>query len=208
MDDWSWFTWLKANSDILNYIVSFNYDILLEDVLTRIDENFGRPCVRGEAQKDIIIYKPHGSIDFGIDEELWAEAIDFSYTNNTPLVELWTNMYNKISLCELGNLRLSADIVLPSEKNYIKNYPMVNDGLKEIRQRASSIRDFVIVGLSYWTVDRPELDYIVELLPLRTRIHFVGPSVNREWTLNLSRQGRPWQQVTNSNELPDFRAIG
>jgi len=67
IEGWPWLTWIRGSKAELVGVVSFNYDLIIERALEDAGLRFHRFGVRLE-DTGIPILKPHGSIDFDVEE--------------------------------------------------------------------------------------------------------------------------------------------
>jgi hypothetical protein len=186
---WEWYQWLRKYGGSISGMISFNYDLLVEATLEQLAIPFRRIGVPAETN-GFPIFKPHGSVDFGLPDYVVEEALEFSHQYQSALVELECNHYEAIPRDQLGGNRFSCDLVLPTERNYIEHYQFIRDGYKESTASVSGIRTLVIVGVSYWQPDRRELDRICDSVPHDATVFIINPHPNEEWCKRLTSQGR------------------
>jgi hypothetical protein len=186
---WPWFTWFKRSAKHLDFVVSLNYDLLLETLLKRIDHSYHRMGIFGE-NGETLIFKPHGSLDYGFPEDALKDLVEWSEATRTPLSEMECSHYEALPPERLGESRYSCDVVLPTDYNRIQHYQVISRGYTEICQRVANLTHVIVVGVSYWECDRPELDRLLDQVPSAASIIMVNPHPSREWSDRLQRQGR------------------
>ncbi|MGO9238727.1 MAG: hypothetical protein ACLP4V_33235 [Methylocella sp.] len=201
-EQWPWIHWFRRHAELMQLIVSFNYDLLVEQLLSVLSIDFARVGVT-EEQTGVPIFKPHGSVDFGLPKFVIEEALQFSYETQTELVELQCTYYERISRQELGACRVSVDVVLPTESNFISNYPIMHAGWREVEGQLCNITDLIIIGLSYWSVDRPEIDRIIDSVPQRCVIHIANPHVPDDLVSRIEKIGRRWKHMRQPTLLDE-----
>lgn len=182
--DWKWTKWLRQNYQDLDFVVSFNYDLIFEKALNAFSIPFYRTGSI-EMETGIPIFKPHGSIDFDINT--------FNYT----VEERWkmtTSLENKgkvrtVPKDEWLEPRLEADIIPPHKDNYQRILRWVKTGIDQFVIHGIDIDFFIIVGHSYSNADRQEIDqYLISLLP-HTQIIIVDPKPNPDLLQKIDQLG-------------------
>ena len=171
---WGWVKVLKLLKDKLSYIVSFNYELLLELALENANISYRRIGIL-EEQNGIGILKPHGSIDFdikGVNRPLQIPISSYNDKNDMPI--------RRIDRSNLVNKRKECDIILPLEESYQKNYQWIKPGYNELNKYGENVDNLIICGISYWECDREEIDYILDNINENAFITIVNKNENRE----------------------------
>ncbi|WP_427124769.1 hypothetical protein ACQCPP_12565 [Priestia megaterium] len=180
-DNWRWLKWFHSHKEELSFFISFNYDLLLESTLTELNIKFNRTG-SNEVSSDISILKPHGSIDFDIQQPQYSNVLDQANISNM----IW-NSY--LSLNQVNGTvqsipsthwllpRLEADIIPPSQINYQKELEWVKRGFEHYSNTADKFTDLIIMGHSYAVCDREEIDYFLERLSKNTLVHIINPQI-------------------------------
>ena len=156
ISQWSWVRVLKLMKDKLSYIISFNYELVLENALKKANIPYRRVGLY-EEDKGIAILKPHGSIDFdvlGINVPLSLPINSYKDRNDMPI--------RKIEENNLITRRCECDIILPLEESYQKEYQWIKPGYDELNKYGNQIDNLIICGMSYWECDKEEIDYILD----------------------------------------------
>lgn len=169
---WAWIKVLKLMKDKLSYIVSFNYELVLESALNDAGILYRRVGLQEEKQ-GIGILKPHGSIDFdirGVRSPLTIPINSYKDRNDMPI--------KKIKKSNLISRRCECDIILPLEESYQKNYQWIKPGYDELNRYGDKIDNLIICGISYWECDRGEIDYILESINKDAFITIVNKTEN------------------------------
>lgn len=175
--NWRWVKWLSENKENLICGISFNYDLTLERAFENAGIKFSRSGIR-EIKGKVPIMKPHGSIDFDL-------------PNNTILSPFLNRFANTTFMNDTKKLisipkplwlmpRVEADLIPPSLSNYQKKLNWVKTTSKEYENRVQEIEKFVIIGVSYWEVDRPEIDFYLEQLSKNTVIYIADYCPNKD----------------------------
>lgn len=208
IDDWSWFKFLKKvyNSSEYKkiYIITYNYDIWLERILSLKSIPFKIGVIEREGTNKIVIVKPHGSISFTHSISLPKDSFEISYKKT--LRELLEGKARDFEI-KYNNL----------DKNYPINaiIPPAGDSerlkfgwAKEIREYAKNIAskldindELIICGISYWHVDRIEIDELLTSINPQTNIKVINPSPPRTLNAVLSSIFGNYILYTSSNIL-------
>lgn len=198
---------LRASSDpsVTNIdIVNFNYDAFLERSLQSKFVEFSIPLLDEVLNTKLWIHKPHGSITF-----CGKKAIDKTAFAINP-----SNNFTEGGIDELVVKYDGLD----------EHYPMVgilppageSDRYKHrwIRQiwdkaiaAAQQLREgdlVVVYGLSYWHVDRREIDMLLGEVSRKARVISVNPSPNRQFEAVCCSLFKSYQSYSNSKQLARF----
>jgi hypothetical protein len=193
LQSWRWFSWLRENSDRLNAVASFNYDLLPEHALRATISI--RYLIQGGGMfgvnQEVVIFKPHGSVNFEFAENaihglsrsgLYAARNAFRLAN-VPLRVLGDG--------DLNQQRLNADIVLPTEASSIRHFQYIEPGYRYLRSIRGDIARCVIIGISYWECDQPEIDEILGNLRSDVHVLICNPyppaEMIRRWSAHFKR---------------------
>lgn len=198
VNKWLWLNWFE-NVNNLKFVISFNYDLVLENTLNFLGMSFKRIGSCEERNSlGIPIIKPHGSIDFDLskclvanDNILWANAFDLCQTDSVvDIVER-----RKLTRC-----RVQADIIPPLQENNHISLDWVKKGFEFISENASKIDVFIIAGFSYSEADRKEMNCFIDNIVDKS-IEFI--IVNPERVLELENYSiNKGYKVTCKNYLP------
>lgn len=166
--DWPWFKYLNDlyNSEDVNkiHIVTFNYDIWLERVFKKNNIHFDISNIDDQDRK-IKIYKPHGSISFShrVKKPKEAFAIRYDSDSNDGEISEFRIEYDNIDALN------SVNAIIPpagdSSRLDFKWAKEIRDKAKEVAKSLNKNDELIICGLSYWHVDRLEIDSILTSIP-------------------------------------------
>lgn len=157
-------------------IVTYNYDIFLERILLLNGIDFS---IAGKSNKStkIKIHKPHGSISFTYKVQV---SHDFSIR---PDHILGTNLnLNKFqtNYIDLENDFSIVNAIIPpagdSSKYNFKWSKTIQENLTKDMLRSGKSDKVIVFGLSYWHVDRNELDEILTKLDPQVDIKLINPN--------------------------------
>ena len=172
LSEWRWHKYFRANAYRFIGACSFNYDTVLERSWKEVGIGATRICLENE-EGSVPIAKPHGSMDFD-DRHGIALQRGYPLRNATALNNI-SPLYS-LRESELLSPRGHVELVPPARASQITEFSWVADGYKWIKQVAPSIRRCIFIGLSYWPVDKPELDTIFHSLRSDTQIVVANPS--------------------------------
>lgn len=179
INNWGWVKFLRSlasNKDVKTVnIVSFNYDVWLELIL----ELYGIPfSIAGlsEKKEKFQIFKPHGSIAFHSakrDKEAYSIQYRDSFDNH-PLKDFKYDNKN------LDCLNLVNAIIPPAGDSTRLSQMWSSELRNQIKMAATSLGkddSVVICGLSYWHVDKKEIDtYLSAISPEIENLIMVNPN--------------------------------
>lgn len=203
---WRWFQWLYENKDDIVFGISFNYDLLLETTLQQGNINFFRPGTN-EVQNGIPIIKPHGSIEFDIQQPRYKFVLQ--QASIAPMI--WSNYF---SLNQFNGMvqvipsthwllpRLQPDIIPPSQENYQRHLDWVDNGFEVFNNASNEITDLIMIGHSYSICDRPEVDHFLERLNPKTIVHIVNPNLLEDLTDKLENLNLEYRTIVDFVTMP------
>ncbi|WP_395687873.1 SIR2 family protein [Caenimonas koreensis] len=192
---WAWAEFLLRLNEFAEdvVIVSYNYDLFLERALTAlgIPYSYGGLGVIDRTSSKIRIYKPHGSINFvGRNDVALTPAerppreIDYRLAE-----DLNSRREVRVESENLNDYWLRYAVIPPagesSKLSQSWNRTLHEDLLKEAKAMRPS--DLVVAcGISYWHVDRTELDAIIAQLDPEIRAYMINPAPSAEFDSVLS----------------------
>lgn len=183
---WPWIDFLESISASPEYesvgIITYNYDMWLERILAI--KNIGFTMSNINAIDDNIkirIYKPHGSINF--------------YHRNQSVAEYRINHGGDlIPDATIDDYRLNMNFPLPQSKCIVNSLiPPAGDSERFRQSWAGQIKtsakgyvssleqddEIMICGISYWHVDRHEIDSLITTCKPSTNIYMFNPNPSR-----------------------------
>ncbi|OEZ81008.1 hypothetical protein JAB6_40430 [Janthinobacterium sp. HH104] len=192
---WKWNKFIKNNLDKIFQVISFNYDTVVERTI--IDNlRYHNQKVKGfllnsygEDDRYLSVFKPHGCRMM----EMHPNAIHTDFEITYPIKILLQE--NNVPLYILPRTqqlqpRKESFCILPFEENIFQEYQWQNDIWKTMINKYQNIEHCVIIGHSYAEVDRPEIDTIINSLPINAKIHICNPYPPLELELNLKKIGK------------------
>jgi hypothetical protein len=188
-ESWPWCKFLvhavSKFSDIS--IVTYNYDIWLERALIDCGVKFNL-ALMGEPGPlaKITILKPHGSISFAhkvvLGRDAFRVALDREVLDGS--VSDFDVRYDKLD----ENYVVSA-LIPPAGESGRLNHTWAGQMRAEAKRRASelgSADEVIIGGLSYWHVDRAELDELLISFDRSINIKMINPNPSRAMSAVLA----------------------
>lgn len=163
---WSWAKYLKNldESDVVEevVIITYNYDIWLERVLHKLNIEFELPpMTKASTDCKFRLFKPHGSISFKYKDDLPLSSFNINYQDlktdcsaidiNVRYNDLYTNNPIIFLIPPAGDVNRTRDGWNASLRQ------IYEPKIKELKKD-----DLMIIsGISYWHVDRAEIDNIL-----------------------------------------------
>lgn len=194
--DWRWFRWMRRAASRTAMVVSFNYDLIMENAL-RVGgfpaRGFG---VRGD-MPGIYVLKPHGSVDLvghesGISIPVGYPLRGLAWASDVPL--------KRLSNRELLQARAVLDIVLPNHASHVSRFQWVAPGYRLFECFAPNWNHFVLAGLGYRPEDRAEIDRLMRSIPADARVSVVNPAPPPDMIRALATMGH---EPVILDDIPD-----
>ena len=187
LKDWAWLKTIKDKKNKYNkiYIVTYNYDVWLERILTSFDIKFSIVGMDEREQK-VNIFKPHGSISFlhnlirepyRVDNQKEIKSLPLSdYSLDYTFEKI--SMVNAIipPASEAG--RMQQD-----ENSWSK---IIHNQILDKFKLSKESDDCIISGISYWHVDRNELDNILVNMHPKISLKMINPNPSKPLTAVLT----------------------
>lgn len=184
--DWPWISFLKHAQISGHYskieIITFNYDPWLEHLLKIEGIPFSVTPIETSTSSSgatVSITKPHGSISFCHKNKLDKNSFAINYEK--ALVDGNLNDFS-IGYEDLDDNYLVAPLIPPAGEASRLNQTWAGDIRIHCERIAKSLTgndDMIICGLSYWHVDRAELDNLLNSCSSEINIKMVNPHPSR-----------------------------
>lgn len=176
-----WLQGLDTKGEIESVdVVTFNYDVIFERCLQKLGLDFDIPRL-DDSGKKIKLYKPHGSISFC--SKAVAEKSAFSIRYDTQFAEG--------GLADLGVRYGALDlnypivgILPPAGESDRYQHRWIREIWDSARRAVDQIEagDLVVLyGLSYWHVDRRELDSLLAKVDRGAKVISINPYPNEHF---------------------------
>lgn len=202
--NWGWYKLIKDAYNSTQYekiyIVTYNYDIYLERVLKAHNIPFDIVGIE-ENNNKIQIIKPHGSISFCHKSLNDKDTYDIKRSSALYEAELqdFEVKYDKL------DENYSVYALIPPSGDSTR---MLFKWAEELRVEEKKIIDklqendkVVISGLSYWHVDRKEIDDILTNISTKANVYMVNPNPPKVLNAVLTCIFNNYILYTSSEEL-------
>lgn len=186
--DWPWIEFIRRTHASGNYsrieIITFNYDPWLERLLIQESIPFSIAPIKTRltASEIISIAKPHGSISFCHSKKLDKKSFAINY--HKTLIDGSLSDFT-VSYSNLDDNYLVTPLIPPAGEARRLNQTWASEIQKYCTDVAGALTDsddMVICGLSYWHVDRAELDALLNSSSSDINIKMINPSPSRTLT--------------------------
>jgi len=177
--NWAWAKLLRSlatQQDVERVdIVTFNYDVWLERILEALQIEYHISVISNETQGKYSITKPHGSISFIHTKPLDPSAFSINYDSDylEGVVEDF-----EVKLTGLDQNTPIIPIIPPAGDSERFNLTWAGSLRNDAAIKAESlgIGDRVVLcGLSYWHVDRREIDDLLLKVSDQVELAFINP---------------------------------
>lgn len=208
LNDWSWIEFIKrlAKDDNVEevLIVTFNYDIWLERILRILDIDFDLPELRVGSGSKFKIFKPHGSISFLHSRELPKDSFSINYQtffSHCDIAEV---------VVDYSNLQrhTAMNFIIPPAGDAGRNSWAWMEEVK--KYYLGRIRNFtpddilMLCGISYWHVDRSEVDAMLVAFNENTEVLNINPAPSHALDAVLNSLFINYKYMAGSGFLKDY----
>lgn len=201
---WGWVSFFKNLLTSKEYdkitFVTYNYDIWLERILMCLKIPFSVKGFDTEKEPDIEIIKPHGSISFVPKNYTTTYSVSYSLDFEGISIEQLELKYNNLHSYEKGaiippagdSMRLNA--TAPWSQH-------LRNAAKSAALEISATDEVVLCGISYWHVDRRELDELLLNFNQDSGFTFINPAPPRDLNAVLISIFKNYIQQSSSSEI-------
>lgn len=203
--NWGWISFLR-NLDLKKYkkiiFVSYNYDIWLERILDCLGMKYNVYGFDDDADNVIEIIKPHGSISFV--PKNYIDRYDINYNIDVDGLKIDELMLKYDSLT-----KYSSGAIIPPAGDSAR-LQVTSSWAKTLRKESarrakelSNDKDSIVVmcGISYWHVDRKEIDELLINLNSDTEFTFINPAPPRDLNAVLISIFKNYVLQTSSDNI-------
>lgn len=202
--NWGWKEFFSKLSDSKYEritIVTYNYDVWLERILKILNVPYSVKGFIDKAESRIEIIKPHGSISFvPKDEKNMRYAINYSLDFDGVTLDKLRVEYDELSYYEKGAIIPPAGDSLRLGTTNL----WANELREEAKTAAKDIKEndeIILCGISYWHVDRREIDELLINLNQNANLTFINPKPPRDLNAVLSSIFEKYVQQSSSKEI-------
>ncbi len=208
ISNWPWARFLmqlNSDPDVEEIVViSYNYDIWFERILEKLGINFDVPLLASKVGAKFHLFKPHGSISYQHKKSLPRESFSINY--NSFFVD-----------CPLSDIVISnTDLDRHTPINFL--IPPAGESGRTSSTWAQSIRNecssrvatsgandlTVLCGISYWHVDRTEIDSLLNSMNSDMDIIHLNPSPSRTLDAVLNSLFTQYTHISSSHLLEGY----
>lgn len=157
-------------------VVTFNYDAMLERCLHEAEVKFSIPRLSEDHSSKVALHKPHGSITFCGKTSVDRSAFEINYSAQFTEGGLEDICVKYDSLSENYPM---VGMLPPAGESERYKHRWIREVWDSAIEATSSLgpNDLVILyGLSYWHVDRREVDYLLANISRQSKVVSVNPN--------------------------------
>lgn len=178
LDDIEIINYIKKHSDTNKiYIVTYNYDILLERMLKMAGIKYDIYGFTNNVA-DVVIFKPHGSISFSFKIKV-SESSPY-YIRDVIVDAVSQNASDFEIKYDLEcDYPIVNAIIPPAGDSTRFSFAWIKEirkGIDGIVKESTSNDEMILFGLSYWHVDRNEIDDILLSMDSSMEVKYVDPN--------------------------------
>jgi hypothetical protein len=182
-------------------VVTFNYDAFLERSLQTKSIKFGVPLLDDREDAKIRLHKPHGSITFCGKTSIDRSAFAINYGNRFTEggIEELTVKYEDLD----QHFPLVGILPPAGESDRYKHrwIRQIWDKAIEAARELGENDLVVIYGLSYWHVDRKEIDMLLGKVSRKARVISVNPNPNPHFEAVCCSLFKSYHSYNGSKQL-------
>ena len=159
-------------------IITFNYDLWMERVLDALDIKYKTTVIENGGGGKFSITKPHGSISFVHSKSLDVASFNINYSNEIEILEGVESDFT-LEMSDLKKHSPITPLIPPAGDSSRYQLTWAGKLKAEAENRAKGIEGgdkVILCGLSYWHVDRKEIDEILLKLTSQCELAYINPS--------------------------------
>ena len=205
--EWGWLKFFKYipvdKYDKYDKIVfvTYNYDIWLERILKILKVDFCLSGFESSDGKKIEIVKPHGSISF-VPQNYAGTSYSINYSldyDGIPIEQLELQ-YDKLDKYDKGAIIPPAGDSSRLESSAPWSH-MLRQRATNLASEITQNDEIVLCGISYWHVDRREIDELLINLNQNANFTFINPAPPRDLNAVLTSIFSKYVQQSSSSEI-------
>lgn len=206
--DWSWsklFKQLNEDTSIEEVvIVTYNYDIWLERVLDQLGIEYSIPLLSQKETAKFQIFKPHGSISYLHKKSLPKDSFSINYNSffmDCPISDM------VVSYTDLDKHTPINFLIPPAGEAGRSSSTWAQSIRNECTSRITNFKESdiaIICGLSYWHVDRAEIDTLLNSMNSGMDIVHVNPAPSQTLDAVLNSLFSSYTHLNSSKLLEGY----
>ena len=203
--DWGWLSFLK-NIDLKEYkkiiIVSYNYDIWLERILNCLELKYNVCGFSDNKDNSIEIIKPHGSISFVPKNHVDRYDINYNIGVDGLKIDELVLKYDRLTKYSTGAIIPPAGDSSRLQATSSWADILRNEAINKAKELSNDKKSAVVMcGISYWYVDRREIDELLINLSPETEFTFINPVPPRDLNAVLISIFKNYVLQTSSDNI-------
>lgn len=182
-------------------IVNFNYDAILERALQENKIGFSIPLLAPDSSAKIRIHKPHGSITFC--SKTAVDKSSFMINYSSPFTEGGIDDL-EVRYDGLDQNFPRVGILPPAGESERYKHRWIRQIWDKAIESAKQLdqNDIVIVyGISYWHVDRKEIDLLLGNVSRKARVVSINPRPNPHFEAVCCSLFKSYHSYSNAKQL-------
>lgn len=201
---WGWldfFRNLNENKYKEIILVTYNYDIWLERILECLNINYSVYGFKSEKETSIEIIKPHGSISFVPNKHSEIYQINYTLKNDDLNLQDLKLEYNNLTQYSTGAIIPPAGD--STRLKFTKSWASIlrNEAIQKAKKISNENNTVIMCGISYWHVDRREIDELLINLAPDTNFIFINPKPPGDLNAVLTTIFRNYVLQTSSDNI-------
>ncbi len=203
--DWGWLSFLN-NLDLKEYkkliFVSYNYDVWLERILNSIGLKYNVYGFSNNEDNVIELIKPHGSISFVPKNHIDRYDINYNIDVDGLKIDELILKYDSLTKYSAGALIPPAGDSSRLQVTSSWADTLRNEAIKKAKELSNDKESIVVMcGISYWHVDRKEIDQLLINLNSETEFTFINPIPPRDLNAVLISIFKNYVLQTSSDNI-------
>jgi len=201
VQDWPWaklLTGLATDSAVTSIdVVTFNYDIWLERTLDVLGLGYNVSVLSSDTAAKISVIKPHGSISFVHKTHLDPAAFSINYASD--YLEAKPTDFD-ILKTDLNHNTPIIPLIPPAGDSVRFNLTWAGNIRSHALTQAKAITDgdrVILCGLSYWHVDRREIDDLLLNISDKAGLAFINPTPPETFDAVLTSLFKHYEHYTS-----------
>lgn len=202
---WGWLSFFK-NLDLKEFkkiiFVSYNYDVWLERILNCLGFDYGVFGFDDNDDKVIEIIKPHGSISFVPKNHIDRYDINYNIDVDGLKIDELMVKYDSLTKYSTGAIIPPAGDSARLQVTSSWADTLRKEAIKKAKELSNDKESIVVMcGISYWHVDRREIDELLINLNYETEFTFINPVPPRDLNAVLISIFKNYVLQTSSDNI-------